>query len=106
MRTRWVGISLQQAAPEMENRRICADEGDIDQFIFQNGIAIDRLVDWGMHSDDGVYAPHVAAEPVYEGRVLMEQRSEAVHVMVVPCGLEGLNNLVGFAGHNVSFGPR
>lgn len=77
-----------QATPEMYDRRSVSNVGDIDQLVFQRGIAIDSFVNRRVECHDLIEALDIVPEAIYERRIFMEQTSESSHVVSVPSGLE------------------
>ena len=84
-----------ESAPEVHDRRIVVDRGHVDQFVLQRGIAVDRCMDGRMQLDNRRDAAHVVAKPVHERGVFMEQRSEGLHVVAVPGGLKCVKRVFG-----------
>jgi hypothetical protein len=77
-----------KAAPEVNDRRAVAERNHVDQLVLQRRVAVDGRVNGRMQGDDLIDAAHVVPEAVHEGRVLVEQRAEGGHVVVVPGALK------------------
>jgi hypothetical protein len=90
-----MGCSGREAAPEVYDGRIVADGDHVDQLILERGIAVDGCVDGRMQLDDLIGAAHIVPEPIHECRILMEQCSERLHVVVVPSALKRVGCVFG-----------
>jgi len=78
-----------------------------DQLVLKRGIAIDGCVDGCMQVHDFLDAAYVVPEPVHKCRILMEQCSKGLHVVVVPGGLKRVGRVFGLSHLNhVGFHKR
>jgi hypothetical protein len=73
-----------EPAPKVHDRYIAADRDDADQLICERRIPVDRFMNRFVKANDLCNAPNVVREPIYEGRVVMEKRTESRHIMSVP----------------------
>jgi len=93
MRTRWMRRSNRKTAPAVDDRSGFAKSDCLDDLIFHCGIAVDRLMNRCMQSDDFVNTTHVVTEPVNERSVFAEERRKCRHLVTIPCFLEFLRYL-------------
>ena len=77
-----------QATPEMDDRGSVGNVSDIDQLIFQRGVAIDCSVNGRVERHDLIDALDIVPEAIHERRVFLEQAAKSSHVVGVPGGLE------------------
>jgi hypothetical protein len=81
-------VACAQARPEMQDRRIIGDRVDIRRVDRRCRIAIDRGVDASVARDNLVNSAPIAPETIHERRIGMEEPTEGIHVVRVPCFLE------------------
>src|SRR3546814_3913371 len=93
----WMGSAGGETAPEMDDRHSIADRRGVNQFILESGIPIDRLVDRTVKGDDVLDIAHIMPKPVHEGRIVVEEGAESLHVVSVPGGCERRRHKIGRA---------
>ena len=80
----------------MYDRDIFVNIRDIDHFVCERRVAIDRFVDRRVQCNDLVPAPDEVAETIYKGCIVSKQIAQCDHIVSVPRFLERRGCIFGF----------
>ena len=81
MRTSRMRFTNGKTAPAVNHCSIIAQSLGRNDFILHRGIAVDRLVNWGVQRDNLPHPAHVVTEAIDEGGVLAKKRSEMLQTL-------------------------